>query len=263
MKNNKKILITIGVVILFVLVICLIIFISKGTKKTLSLEELAKTDIKEFTNLVISGGTKNELKEISGLDKFWPQNIMTGKDSYLNKKPNDKFIKSNNLTSYVDKSEKYIDNFEKKLEDNYVYKIKGVYINKGQAQVVVTLIPYYYSVYMCDLDNLQKKLLMIAGSNDKISKYKSKVKAMEILNSHLDDYINKDNKIKTAVLYDKNNSAEMQNSFNSYLIALNGSSHNNEIINSLYQNSNERVEGYIASATENGTLIPSDILALK
>ncbi len=263
MKKNKKIFIIIGIVVLIILIIGLIIKIFSGAEKTVPLREMAKRDIKEFTNLVIDGGSKSELKEISGLKEFWPKNIMTGKDSYLNKKPSDEFITSNNLTSYVDKSKQYIDNFEKKLKDNYKYKIGDVYISKGQAQVVITLMPYYYSVYMYDLDNIQSKLLSMAGIDDKASKYKAKVKAMEILDSHLDEYLNKDNKVKIGVLYDKDKSAEMQNSFNSYLISLNGYYHSNEVIDALYASANERVEGYIARATENGTLMQDNLFALK
>lgn len=267
---NKKWLILITCLIILILVITLVIPLlvkdnnEYDSKKTT--REFA-SDIETLNDLLINGGSKKEIIELTKIKELENFNIMTGKDSYLNQKPSKEIIDTYNLNDYVTKSSKYISRLEKEIKNNFDFKSENVTRDNNYIYNMVTVKAYYYSGYIVDLEELKNQLLEKVISSDKkeekANNYKAKVKAMEILDKKLKDYRNKNEKINIGVNYNASKKTYTKNSLYQYILTVQGFSYrNNPEMMEKNANVQTRMTEYIDEALTNGILDNDNILRL-
>jgi len=177
---------------------------------------------------------------------------MTGPDSYLRMKPEEEIIKKYKLSSYVRQADKLATNLEAKIKENFEFKTKGVVESKNYYSVLVYYKSFYYREYIEDFNAIvriliNKEKLNIDASTEvdyeKVAEiYKIQVKAMEILNKHLNEYMNKNEFHKTYIKFTNRKVSTSVNSLNSYLLSLSDFAHANSNVNTV---SNERVQKYL------------------
>ena len=143
---KRKAIVIIGiVVILIALIVGMIIYMNNH-----KLEKQAIKDIEQFTDVVINGGTSEELSKVLGYKEIQPINIISGKDSYLSFFPEENVISQNNLTKYVEANKKYIDNLEKEVKNNFEYDLEKKSSTKEEIVIEVDYKRYCFSVYVTD-----------------------------------------------------------------------------------------------------------------
>lgn len=197
-------------------------------------EELAKDYVVELTDIIMNGGSKNELVKKLGTNQILENYIMTGKDMFLRNKPSKKIIDNYNLEKYVSTNQSLTDKLEETIKNNFEYEIKEVNASKEYTSVVITYRSFYYKTYIMDLSTIQNTLLTKAGydlenviEDDKFTAdtYKARVKATMILDNYLDNYINKDDYRDTFVSYIDNKIEKSSEEFVSYFLILAGSAY--------------------------------------
>ena len=101
------------------------------------------------------------------------------------------------------------------------------------------------------------------AENQEINNYKAKVIAMKLLDSHLNDYISDSEARTIAIFFENIDDEETKNSLSQYIIDLSGyASGSDERINNMEVNRTQRMQEYINSATNDGTLDKNDILKI-
>ncbi len=255
MKN--KIIIT----LIFIIIIAIILLIAFWPKK--QEENYTKKEIVEkVSNGFINGISKEKLEKLMNQD-IADKTMITGNDAYLLTKPSQNKIDQYNLNEYVQKNQTYFSNLEKKIKENYSWEFDGE-AEANQSSYIINVKSYSYGTYLSDLEEMVNQLMIRVSDNTPkdINKYKAKVIAMKILNSHLDEYIC--NEVKTILIDFTNiNSDETKNSLMQYLVDLAG--YNNlqdENINAMEQNRQTRITEYIDNAINNKTLDKNDILKI-
>lgn len=270
---KKKIII----LLIILTLIGAIIFINlKSDKKQLkkTKEEEMSEKVEEFTKAVTSDKiTKEEFTKITGA-KIFKEDIMLGKETFLREKPP---INEEKIKKYIKAQDKYATNVENKIKENFEYKIEKTITSVDH--VIVTTVKfksYYYSWYLLELMQTQEKLLKqiyykaetgFDGNlteQSKIIEYKSKIKAMEILDSRLDDYQNKDEYMTFDIKYTEKDRNESKNSIMQYYSSLKGDYYPNANVytEEFQKKSISRVEKIIEKAKQDGIINPNNPLKL-
>lgn len=280
MKKNKW-LIFIGFILLIIVVGVLIGYHldSKNQNQKNDSEknkELNQKEAKEsITNLIDSffdeNMTKKSVAEITN-NEVYEDMIVFGKDSYLQTTLPTKYNKNGELDSYLEKQKNYAKVIQKKIKKNTTYHF-GEYMitEEGDAFLTIYIKPYYYNIYIADLNTLKGKLLTYAGYSvhddfDKISQkrlkddYKAKVKAMEILNDYLDVYQSKE-EITYQITF-PGKKISNQDYFSIYM-HLQGYSTTDFDSGTLPKQSEDRVQYYIDEAIKKKVLDSKNSLKLK
>jgi len=256
---NKKLKIILPIFIVLIVILNVVLFRGQSTILINSKDEAIK-HIQKLNTAIIEGGTKAELSKLIGTNKILDQDIMTGPDSFLRKKPNDNIISKNNLEKYVKVSSLYADNLEKTIKQNFSFKLRNISEVNGKYMVYVTYKTYYYFPYLMDLAALQNDILdkldidFEKETDEEIiitNAYKARIKAASILDKHLNNYINKE-ETKTILIEIKKGKIEnSSDSLKSYLINLNGYAYKNDNLSNL---SNQRVKQYLSQLNSNNIL---------
>lgn len=263
--TNKKIKIIL-IIVLVVLVISLgiVLYLNYRSGNDGIGTDYSKL-IDEVTKLYINGGTKEELEEVMGYDNIESINIITGPDSYTREAPSSQVIKENDLKDYVAKADNLSRNLEKKIKDNFEYKIESHANDVNKRTYVVNIKSYFYYVYMFDLNNLRDLILSSSGmENNEANQYKAKVKAMEIIDRNLNTYENKNDEVSGIVTVNYKSKKKTGQSLYSYLLTIEGENylHNNDTVTNLMTNQNQRIQDYYNFGLQEGILNPNNLLAL-
>lgn len=245
------VLITIGILIAG------LYFEKKPKEKTVLSEKEATEYIDKITQALIYGKTRQELQDLlyANPDDLLDTDLMSGPDMYLRQLP-DKDIEKRNLSAYQKMGDSLAKNLEKQIQSNLVYTIEGIVNGGNYWNILVKYRSYYYQAYLKDLSQIQVELLSLAGyqmdgsnvsvtDDFKIDVYKAKIKAADILDSHLSDYINTKEENKTYVKFNGKKAQNSSDAFMSYLMNLTGYSYQ---FQGFIQTSNQ-VSQYLAEAS--------------
>ena len=263
MKSKMRLIIEIIIVISILVLSSIIVINVVSVDKKANEEKNTKDLIENLNKLLINGGSKEEIIELTGLDDVDETSLMTGKDCYMRTRPDDKTIKDNNLDNYVIIQDELSSNVEKKIQSNFYYSIDDVQEEDDYTQYSVLLKSYYQIAYLLDLEELQKQLLAKSGLEEsEVNNYKAKVIALKILNERLDDYVNNDENCMANLYRYKNDKERNDSSLLSYINLLQGLNYHNEKVFTENQlNITERINTYINVAIEN-KLINESVLEL-
>lgn len=181
-----------------------------SSKPKLSLEEKTKqTSQDAVDSLMDSSMTPQKLKKKYGVN-MGSEAILVGNNSILREKSD----LEKKLTDYSKAQDYYASRVEKKVQDTFSYRL-GDYLVADDGQNVIQKLyfkSYYLELYLMDLNRLQDMLLNRVGfdlysiegdlteENLKLM-YKAKVKAMEIMDSYLDNYVNSQEEIEYDMIY--------------------------------------------------------------
>lgn len=229
-KMRKKIIALVAsVLIIICLALALYFYLNPPEMKVESALEAEKY-INEVNSLIIKGSSKKRIKKVLKFD-LECELIMVGKDAYQRKRPADEIIQKYDLNSYAFEAERLSSNLEEKIKDNYSVKTiktskeNNFYVSKINYQT------FYYAAYVGDLKSLETEILAKTGLHydDKsekdeeiANKYKAKVKAMQILDKHLDNYINKNEKLSFDLYLMEGKSSQSKNEVKGYLYGILG-----------------------------------------
>lgn len=275
---NKKTIIFITIIIILLIFTTVILLSKKNGNTKLDNKSKRETevqeDFKEFTEMYMKSGMSKHELELKTNNSVLPEDIMIGKDSYLRLMP----LKGNdNLNKYEKQQNFYAENVEKYIMDNFDFKIESTVTTvDNQILVKVLFKSYYYRWYLNELQRLQQKLITMAGyDSEEIYSgagkekteiiYKSKIKAMEILNNYLNDYLNNYELISADVIYDFNDKTVEQSTLESYYLKLSGIDYPQIELGSdeFQKKMDKRIKQFIETAIQNGTLDKKDPLKLK
>lgn len=229
--KKKNIIIMVGVLLLTLLIVILIILPKKeiSQKDIKTLEKETKNNIEVVTSKDI---TYDKMIEVLG-KKTANVNINLGENSYLRNRPSKELIKKYNLESYITKQEDLVKKVEKRYLDNLDYKMINSKVEGKKVCQEIEIKTYYYALYLNDLINLTNELVadnitdITKDEKVEINYFKGQIKAMEVLDKHLDEYENKTNeKVISKVCY-KNNKPETEDEMLSLVIALQGGTYSN------------------------------------
>jgi len=274
---NKKKIIFLVILILFVFGI-IIYFLSNEKENNSDSKQTQETNnekiVEEFTLAYVKNGIQKQEIETKVGDVISSERIMIGSDSYLRQA----LLKSDSsLEKYEEVQKKYASRVEKYIGDNFTYNIDltTTTIDK-QVLTKVTFRGYYYQWYLNELQNLQSKLIHMAGYDiekiySEVGKdvekiiYMSKIKAMEILDNYLDNYINEYEYATADIITDFNDKTVQQASLMSYYLQLSGLGYKQVSVETdeFQKKMSDRVDAFISNALEDGTLDKSDPLKLK
>ncbi|MCI6107769.1 MAG: hypothetical protein SOU84_05900 [Candidatus Faecimonas sp.] len=182
----------------------------KPSEPKVSLEEKTRQTSKEaIASLMDSSMTPKKLKDKYGVS-MGNEAILVGKSSILREKSD----LEKKLTDYSKAQDYYASRVEKKIQDTFSYRL-GDYLVADDGQNVIQKLyfkSYYLELYLMDLNVLQDMLLNklnfsiynVEGDlteKDLKLMYKAKIKAMEIMDNHLDNYINTQEEIEYDMIY--------------------------------------------------------------
>lgn len=269
---KKKILIIIIVIGIILLVggIVLTIFMpstsTSSPKKNQTTEEILQEKVNNsanqaFSDLFDSSMDANTLKKRYGFDAT-STSIVYGDNSILRSRT---AIESK-LKKYAKAQDYYASQVEKRMKDNFSYQLGEFLMADDGANIVqkVTFQSYYFELYQLDLSLLQTELLNRIGFNKNVADnlsnediytfYKAKVKAMEIMNSYLDYYENKDEKIEYDLIYSVDGDDIGTLDYFSLLCNVNGIMYkvidNIDVVGSSnYQLQQQRIQEYMSTVT--------------
>lgn len=217
MKRLKKIIIIVIIALLLIGLGSIIYFTDNNNDnnepKEPSNQEI-KDDITNLTNIIINNGTEEELSKVTGNEAILDSLIMTGKDMYLRKTPEDYIQAEYPLDEYITLSKTLADNLEQKIKDNFDYEITSITKDGNDTLITVSYKTFYYTAYINDLNKITDNLLtkagydlntVIRGDEFTADSYKAKIKAALILNDSLDNYTNNNEYLESTFIYDSSN----------------------------------------------------------
>lgn len=180
-------------------------------------------------------------------------------------------IFTEDYSQYKTMQTKYAENLANAIKENFAFKLRGIPLyteDKKQLMQVVDVTPFSYTLYQLDLSEVQNKLLDMAKVEKKDSLesfpalYKSHIKAMEILDSHLAEYKNK-KKFQTNMIYDIGDSITCNNC-HFYINYAEGVYLDSVMPEENYDNKkNKRINKIISEAKKNGIINENKPLELK
>lgn len=249
--------------------------------KDIQTEQVTKDEITGYIELLYSDkATIEDVKKIADADISGDM-LFIGNDSYLRQTPSNKIMTQYSLGEYKKKQDIYASNVEKLMRKNLDYQL-GEYIVSEEGDIVqkFSYRTYYYQLYLGDLNQLISTLMpnvfedyssmLVRELNDEelAKMYQLKVKALEILNDYINNYVNENEVVSFDLIYKKQGDKIVQDYF-SLLMQLNGSFYQNVS----YQTADEeqalisdriaRVQGMINAAINNQTLDMANPLQLK
>jgi len=275
MTKKKLIIIT----ILVIIVVLIIISKPNDEPKQNASENLQELEdvVTDLNASILEGISTETYTELTG-KKAAPEFILIGEDSYLHQKIDSKLGKKYDVNDYEQQKNKYANNVEKAIADNLESKIDSVVTSEeGDVVVSITYTPYYYALYIHDLNILTMEIMKLAGytyneedfsnvsDKRKADYYKAEVKAMEIMDSHLTEYYNFYEHFETKIIFEDGDKEKAKAYIESYLLTLDGCLSESFDFNKK-ENEEKRVnfvKEYINIAISNGTLDKNNPLKLK
>lgn len=155
--------------------------------------------------------TSNDFGKLTNNEAKYYQ-PMVGKDSLHNIGITEIFESTvkNQLASYITAQKVFVTKLEKIIKETYKYELVETPLyteDKSQLMQQIKVTPFNYELYKRDLSTIQEYLLkqinkeeLKETAEDEIYRYKSRIKAMDILNSQLDNY-KPDETIETNIVY--------------------------------------------------------------
>ena len=252
-----------------------------GELKDIQTEEVTKDEITKYIELLYSDDvTVEKVEKFTGSD-VGSEMLFIGKDSYLREMPSKKIMNTYKLDEYREKQDIYVSSVEKLMRDNLDYQL-GEYIVSEEGDIVQEFRyrTYYYQLYLGDLNEIMNRLMPNVFTNysemlvrdlteEELAKmYQLKVKALEIMNDYINNYVNNNEVVSFDLIYKKDNNKILQDYF-SLLMQLNGSFYQNVSFQTLEEeqamisNRTTRVQEMIQTAISNQTLDMTNPLQLK
>lgn len=252
-----------------------------GELKDIQTEEVTKDEITKYIELLYSDDvTVEKVERFTGSD-VGSEMLFIGKDSYLREMPSKKIMNTYKVDEYREKQDIYVSNVEKLMRDNLDYQL-GEYIVSEEGDIVQEFRyrTYYYQLYLGDLNEIMNRLMPNVFTNysemlvrdlteEELAKmYQLKVKALEIMNDYINNYVNNNEVVSFDLIYKKDNNKILQDYF-SLLMQLNGSFYQNvsfqtpEEEQTMISNRTTRVQEMIQTAISNQTLDMTNPLQLK
>lgn len=252
-----------------------------GELKDIQTEEVTKDEITKYIELLYNDDvTVEKVEKFTGSD-VGSEMLFIGKDSYLREMPSKKIMNTYKLDEYREKQDIYVSNVEKLMRDNLDYQL-GEYIVSEEGDIVQEFRyrTYYYQLYLGDLNEIMNRLIPNVFTNysemlvrdfteEELAKmYQLKVKALEIMNDYINNYVNNNEVVSFDLIYKKDNNKILQDYF-SLLMQLNGSFYQNvsfqtpEEEQAMISNRTTRVQEMIQTAISNQTLDMTNPLQLK
>lgn len=249
--------------------------------KDIQTEQVTKDEVTKYIELLYSDDvTAAKVEKFTGSD-IGHDMLFIGKDSYLRKRPSNKVIDKYNLQDYKNKQDIYASNVEKIMRDNLDYQL-GEYIVSKEGDIVqkFSYRTYYYQLYLGDLnevinilipsvfDNYSEMLVRNLTEEESVKMYQLKIKALEIMDSYVNNYINNDEIISLDLIYKKENDKILQDYF-TLLMQLSGSFYQNvsyqtpEEEQTIISNRTARVQEIVNTAVNNQTLDMTNPLQLS
>lgn len=183
------------------------------SEKKLSVkEQVVDISRKAVNDVLDSSMTPEKLKEKYNVS-VGSEAILVGNNSILREKSS----LEKKLTTYAKAQDYYASKVEKKMQDTFSYRL-GDYLVADEGENVIQKLyfkSYYLELYLMDMNVLQDMLLSKIGfsvydkegeltNEDLKLMYKAKVKAMEIMDSYLDNYVNNQEEIEYDMIYSVN-----------------------------------------------------------
>ena len=251
-KNKFNLKLLIGIVLLIFIIICVLFFANyKNDDKKLTQEEEVLENIdKVFLNKDTNSEAIFKLMETKVATTY----IMMGKGSFLRSTPK----VPENLNSYKKVQNKYVDKIENIILENSKYEITDT----RDGNIYFDITPWYYDMYASDVMHLSSRLMKMNGvSNDpekntnySVDEYKSRVKAMQIIDRKLDNYYNTENEVLHFKMFFVDGKP-YENQYLSLYFNLAGVTSKTAIMNqAAYEKQTKRIDGYIDEAIKNGIL---------
>jgi len=205
---NKKKIIIVSLILLITLIIVIVLLLPSNEKQDLeAIENNTEEAVKLFLN------PKADIKQIAeetGIP-MTDYNVIVGDDSYLKTKLDEKILNKYDLSEYQKAQEKYATEIETRFLESIEYNLgEAKEINADEAVQTVTVKGYYYELYLTDLMELSTKILKESGYDlSKLEKdekievayYKAKVKAMQVMSNHKEEYDNHSEKLEFELIY--------------------------------------------------------------
>lgn len=249
--------------------------------KDIQTEQVTKDEITGYIELLYSDkATIEDVKKIADADISGDM-LFIGNDSYLRQTPSNKIMTQYSLGEYKKKQDIYASNVEKLMRKNLDYQL-GEYIVSEEGDIVqkFSYRTYYYQLYLGDLNQLISTLMpnvfedyssmLVREVNDEelAKMYQLKVKALEIMNDYINNYVNENEVVSFDLIYKKQGDKIVQDYF-SLLMQLNGSFYQNVSYQTAYEEQAlisdriARVQGMINAAINNQKLDMANPLQLK
>lgn len=244
--------------------------ITNKTIDQIMTKEKTDKDVKDFTNKIFDTNVKQEdLSKLTGFDINY-NDIYYGKDSY--------FRHLNDDLSDVDdinkKRDQYITSLETLIKDNFELKIEDYSVSQDGAVIQnVSFKSYYYNTFLLDYFAVVSKLTSytkyadaVADETGKVDPeavkdtYLLNVKALEIMSTHFNDYVNNDEYRQFSLIYRKENDV-ISNEYFSFYKFIGGAGYQHTKLPD--GNRNARVDAMIQEAIKNGTLDTNNPFVLK
>lgn len=243
-------------------------------EKKLSVKEQAIDASKKAVNDILdSSMTPEKLKDKYNVS-VGSEAILVGNHSILREKSS----LEKKLTDYAKAQDYYASRVEKKMQDTFSYRL-GDYLVADEGKNVIQKLyfkSYYLELYLMDMNALQDMLLSRVGfsaydkegdltDDDLRLMYKAKVKAMEIMDNYLDNYINSEEEIEYDMIYSVNGKELGKLDYYSLVCNVSGIMYNvlTDITvegSSNYILQQQRIQGYMADV--NGTT-EQEVLSLN
>lgn len=241
------------------MVISVIINSTHKYKYTKVEKDRIKTEISgNMDSLVSDDLTLDEVKDILGDDSALNIYITLGEGSYIRQKLTDKVIKKYNLEDLVKQQDYYISKVEELYKNNLQYKIVSEYVDGNDLCENIEIITWYYSLYVNDYIDIMTRLSNINVDDDasktkeSVEYYKNQIRALKVLDKHLDYYNNKDKEKEELQVCYRNGKLVDNNQMLTLTLALQGELYSNMDFSN---NENvilrtERINGYLSELDE-------------
>lgn len=224
--------------------------------------------------LIDSTKTRKDFGKLTNNESKYYQ-PMVGKEAYHSYGITEIFESTikNQLASYINAQKVYVTKLEKLIKETYKYELVGTPLytkDKSQLMQQIKVTPFNYELYDRDLTTIQEYLLkqinkenLEETAEDEIFRYKTRIKAMDILNSQLDNY-KPDETVETNIVYNVNGEKNCYSCM-FYMNYAKGvySTKNIKGTETVYENTQEqRLTSIISKAKEDNIYDESDPLKL-
>lgn len=235
-------------------------------KEIVLIPEEVEENLENFTSESVSSDvTLKSLENLTNNEHIDISHAMYGKDASTNETV-DKDLKGNlDLSAYEKVQKKLVKKLEKKMQDSYTYEYTTdfIYEEPTLATRGIKFTSYLYCYYYNDVSYLMGYLMEKSGYDGNetykeyiIGEYKAKIKAMQILDSHLDDYVS-DEVYEMELIYVVNDGEMACFNCEKYLEYLKGF-HSSRI----QDYPEERMENFMNEGLKKGILKEGDLLAI-
>lgn len=233
-------------------------------------KEKTEEDVKNFTTKILTDNvTKADLDKLTSMTLNY-NDIFYGKDIYF-RHINDQVTGVDDINK---KRDVYITLLEKTIKDNFDYKLEDYIVSDDGAIIQnLTIKSFYYNVFLLDYFEVANKLTSYTKYKDmEISEstqiddqmlkdlYIINIKALEIMSTHFNDYVNKDEYVPSTLIYRLEDGNVTCDYFSFYKL-IGGST---QVHISLPDNKRSvRVDKIIKDAIDSGNLDTSNPFILK